>query len=222
MLTDAEDRAMKILLTAFEPFGGDTVNPAQEAVARVSDEIAGAQIVKVDVPVVFGKAIETVREAMEKEQPDAVLCIGQAGGRFGLTPERVAINVDDARIPDNEGNQPVDQAIYADGAPAYFSTLPVKAMVTAIRDAGLPASLSNTAGTYVCNHLMYGVLYHIHKSWPSMRGGFMHVPFLHEQVVNRPGTPSLSKEDIVRGIEAAIRAVVENSADPVIAMGAEQ
>lgn len=212
---------MKILLTAFEPFGGDSVNPAQEAVALVANEIAGAQIVKIDVPVVFGKAIETVRAAMEKEQPDAVLCIGQAGGRVGLTPERVAINVDDGRIPDNEGNQPIDAPIFADGAPAYFATLPVKAMVAAIKEAGLPASLSNTAGTYVCNHLMYGVLYHIAKSYPAMRGGFMHVPFLHEQVINRPNTASLSKADIVRGIEAAITAIVQNSADTKVTMGAE-
>ena len=210
---------MKILLTAFEPFGGDTVNPAQEAVALVADTVAGAQIVKIDVPVVFGKAIETVRAAMERERPDAVLCIGQAGGRIGLTPERVAINCDDGRIPDNEGNQPVDQPVMADGAPAYFATLPVKAMVNAIKAAGVPASLSNTAGTYVCNHLMYGVLYHIAKSYPAMRGGFMHVPFLHEQVANRPNTPSLSKADIVVGIEAALRAIVENNGDVRVAMG---
>ena len=210
---------MKILLTAFEPFGGDTVNPAQEAVALVRDEIAGASIVKVGVPVVFGKSVETVRAAMEAEKPDVVLCIGQAGGRFGLTPERVAINIDDARIPDNEGNQPLDSAIFEDGAPAYFTSLPVKAMVAAIREAGIPSSLSYTAGTYVCNHLMYGVLYHIAKSYPEMRGGFMHVPFLHEQIMNRPNTPSLSKEDIVRGIEAAIEAIVKNDEDASHVMG---
>ena len=210
---------MKILLTAFEPFGGDTVNPAQEAVALVRDEIAGASIVKVGVPVVFGKSVETVRAAMEAEKPDVVLCIGQAGGRFGLTPERVAINIDDARIPDNEGNQPLDSAIFEDGAPAYFTSLPVKAMVAAIREAGIPSSLSYTAGTYVCNHLMYGVLYHIAKSYPEMRGGFMHVPFLHEQIMNRPNTPSLSKEDIVRGIEAAVEAIVKNDEDASHVMG---
>lgn len=211
---------MKILLTAFEPFGGDTVNPAQEAVRMVPDEIAGAAIVKIDVPVVVGKSIETVRRAMEKEQPDAVLCIGQAGGRIGLTPERVAINIDDARIPDNEGNQPIDQPVFADGAPAYFATLPVKAMVAAIREAGVPASLSNTAGTFVCNHLMYGVLYYIEKCWPHMRGGFMHVPFLHEQVMNRPNTASLSKQDIVTGICAALEAIVANEKDAAHVMGA--
>ena len=210
---------MKILLTAFEPFGGDTVNPAQEAVRLVPDEVAGAEIVKIDVPVVIGRSTETVRAAMEKYQPDAVLCIGQDGGRIGLTPERVAINIDDARIPDNDGNQPIDQPIFEDGAPAYFATLPVKAMVAAIREAGVPASLSNSAGTYVCNHLMYGVLYHISKTWPNMRGGFMHVPFLHEQVMNRPGTASLSKTDIVTGIVAALKAIVENENDHVLAMG---
>ena len=200
---------MKILLTAFEPFGGETVNPAQEAAALVKNEIAGAEIVKISVPVVFWKSIETVLRAMEKERPDAVLCLGQAGGRAGLTPERVAINLDDASIPDNAGNRPVDQPIFPDGPAAYFSTLPVKAMVSAIRQAGVPASVSNSAGAYVCNHLMYGVLYHIARSFPAMRGGFMHVPYLHEQVLTRPGTPSLSREDMVKGIEAALKAIAE-------------
>ena len=210
---------MKILLTAFQPFGGEAVNPAEVAVGRVAEEVRGAQIVKISVPVVFGKAVETVRAAMEREQPDVVLCIGQAGGRFGMTPERVAINLDDARIPDNEGNQPLDRPIFEDGAPAYFTQLPVKAMVTAMREAGVPASLSYTAGTYVCNHLMYGVLYHIDKAFPGVRGGFMHVPFLHEQVMNRPNTPSLSPEDIVRGIEAALGAIVEHEGDLSLALG---
>ena len=114
---------------------------------------------KVEVPTVFHKSIATVAAAIAKEKPDAVLCIGQAGGRYDITPERVAINLDDARIKDNEGNQPIDVPIYEDGAPAYFSDLPIKAMVQHIREAGLPASVSNTAGTFVCNHLMYGVLY---------------------------------------------------------------
>ena len=143
---------MKILLTGFEPFGGETVNPAQEAVQLVKDEIKGAQIVKCYVPVVFGKAIETVHEAMKKENPDVVLCIGQAGGRYEITPERVAINCDDGRIPDNEGNQPVDQPVFADGENAYFSTLPVKKMVEYMKNANVPAAISNSAGTYVCNH----------------------------------------------------------------------
>ncbi|MBR4827294.1 MAG: pyroglutamyl-peptidase I [Oscillospiraceae bacterium] len=202
---------MKVLLTAFDPFGGDPVNPAQEAVAAVADSIAGAEIVKVVVPTVFRKSIDTVYEAMKREKPDVTFCIGQAGGRVGLTPERVAINLDDARIEDNEGNQPFDRTIFEDGKTAYFTTLPVKAMVAKIKEAGLPASVSYTAGTFVCNHLMYGVLYHISKEFPDMKGGFMHVPYLHEQVLNRANTPSLSKDDIVKGIEAAITAIVENA-----------
>ena len=204
---------MKVLLTAFDPFGGDVVNPAQEAVEAVASEVAGAQVVKCVVPTVFGKSIETVYEAMKREQPDVTFCIGQAGGRVGLTPERVAINLNDARIPDNEGQQPLDTRIFEDGETAYFTSLPAKAMVAKIKEAGVPASVSYTAGTFVCNHLMYGVLYHIAKEFPGMRGGFMHVPFLHEQVMNRPNTPSLSKADIVKGIEAAIAAIVENDED---------
>ncbi len=202
---------MKILLTAFDPFGGEPVNPAQEAVAAVSDTVAGAEIVKCVVPTVFGKSIDTVYAAMKKENPDVTFCIGQAGGRVGLTPERVAINLDDARIEDNEGNQPFDKVIREDGENAYFTSLPVKAMVNKIKEAGIPASVSYTAGTFVCNHLMYGVLYNISREFPNMKGGFMHVPFLHEQVLNRANTPSLSKDDIVKGIEAAITAIVENT-----------
>ncbi|MBQ2657097.1 MAG: pyroglutamyl-peptidase I [Erysipelotrichaceae bacterium] len=200
---------MKILLTGFEPFGGESINPAKEAVKLVKDEIKGAQIVKCYVPVVFGKAIETVHEAMKKENPDAVLLIGQAGGRYEITPERVAINCDDGRIPDNEGNQPVDQPVMADGPAAYFSSLPIKKMVEYMKAANVPAAVSNTAGTYVCNHLMYGVLYYLDKEFPGTIGGFMHVPFLHEQVMNKKETASLSKDDVVKGIEASLEAIVD-------------
>lgn len=201
---------MKILLTGFEPFGGESINPAKEAVKLVKDEIKGAQIVKCYVPVVFGKAIDTVYEAMKKENPDAVLLIGQAGGRYEMTPERVAINCDDARIPDNEGNSPVDQPVFADGAAAYFSTLPIKKMVEYMKAANVPAAISNTAGTYVCNHLMYGVRYYLEKEFPNTIGGFMHVPFLHEQVMNKKETASLSKDDVVKGIEASLEAIVDS------------
>lgn len=205
---------MKLLLTAFDPFGGDKVNPALEAVKLVPDRIGSTQVIKLEVPTVFGKSIETVAAAMAAERPDAVLCIGQAGGRFDLTPERVAINIDDARIADNEGNQPVDQLIFSDGAAAYFTSLPIKAMVAAIRQQGLPSSVSNTAGTFVCNHLMYGVLYHIANNYPDMRGGFMHVPFIPEQVVDRAApAPYMAQADIARGITAAIQAIEENKHD---------
>ncbi len=210
---------MKILVTAFDPFGEETVNPALEAVKRMKDNIAGAQIVKLEVPTVFRKSIDKIYEAMKKERPDAVLGVGQAGGRYGVTPERVAINVDDARMPDNEGNLPVDEKIFSDGAPAYFSTLPVKAMVEAIKAAGVPSSLSNSAGTYVCNHVMYGVLYHIDKEFPGVRGGFIHVPFTTRQAVFKKETPSLSLDDIVRALEAAVGAIVTCDADIRAAKG---
>lgn len=205
---------MKLLLTAFDPFGGSSVNPAQEAVKLVADRIGDMEIVKLEVPTVFGKSVDVVAAKMAEVKPDMVLCIGQAGGRYDLTPERVAINVDDARIPDNEGNQPIDKVIFEDGAPAYFSNLPIKAMVAGIREAGLPASVSNTAGTFVCNHLMYGVLYHIAKSYPGIRGGFMHVPFVPRQTVDlATPAPSMCREDIARGIEAAIAAIAKNETD---------
>lgn len=202
---------MKLLLTAFDPFGGDAVNPALEAVRLVADKIGRFDIVKLEVPTVFRKSIDTVAKAIEEEKPDVVLCIGQAGGRFEITPERVAINVDDARIKDNEGNQPIDTKIFEDGENAYFTTLPIKAMVEAIREANLPAAVSNTAGTFVCNHLMYGVLYTLAKKYPHIKGGFTHVPFIPAQVARRtPVAPYMALEDIKRGLEAAIAAIDKN------------
>lgn len=212
---------MKILLTAFEPFGGETINPAMEAVKLVGDEICGAEIVKCYVPVVFKKSIDLVLAAMEAERPDVVVCVGQAGGRDGVTPERVAINVDDAGIPDNEGNRPIDEPIYIDGKNAYFSSLPVKAIVRDIQAVGIPSSLSNSAGTYVCNHLMYGVLYNIERSYPGMRGGFIHVPYIPGQVAERPGVASLPLPEIVRALEVALGAIVKNESDISAALGTE-
>ncbi len=202
---------MKILITAFDPFGGESVNPAFEAVKLLPDTIAGATVVKLEVPTVFRKALDVLGDALEKEQPDLALAVGQAGGRFDMTVERVAINVDDARIKDNEGNQPVDVPIYDDGPNAYFASLPIKAMVAAIREGGIPASVSNSAGTFVCNHLMYGLLYAIDKNFPGMRGGFMHVPFLPEQVVDKRNQPSMALDDIVKALELAVTAAVEAS-----------
>ena len=202
---------MKLLLTAFDPFGGDAINPALEAVKLVADKIGRFDIVKLEVPTVFRKSIDTVAKAIEEEKPDVVLCIGQAGGRFEITPERVAINVDDARIKDNESNQPIDIKIFEDGENAYFTTLPIKAMVEAIREANLPAAVSNTAGTFVCNHLMYGVLYTLAKKYPHIKGGFTHVPFIPAQVARRtPVAPYMALEDIKRGLEAAIAAIDKN------------
>lgn len=200
---------MKILVTGFDPFGGEKVNPALEAVKLLPSEIHGAEIHWVEIPTVFYQSAEVLEAEIERYQPDAVLCIGQAGGRASLTPERVAINQDDARIPDNQGNQPIDTPIRLDGQAAYFSTLPIKAMVQAIKEEGLPATVSNTAGTFVCNHLMYQALYLADKKFPHMRAGFMHIPYMTEQVINKPNTASMNLTDIVRGIEAAIGAIVD-------------
>ena len=200
---------MKILVTGFDPFGGETVNPALEAVKSLPSEIHGAEIHWVEIPTVFYQSAEVLETAIVHYQPDAVLCIGQAGGRASLTPERIAINQDDARIPDNQGNQPIDTPIRLDGQAAYFSTLPIKAMVQAIKEEGLPATVSNTAGTFVCNNLMYQALYLADKKFPHMRAGFMHIPYMTEQVVNKPNTASMNLTDIVRGIEAAIGAIVD-------------
>ena len=200
---------MKILLTGFDPFGGESINPAWEAVKRVKAP-AGAELIRLEVPTVFGRSITTVLTSMRLHRPDVVACVGQAAGRSEITPERVAINIADASIPDNEGNKPCDAPIYPDGENACFSTLPVKAMVEAIKAAGLPASLSNTAGTFVCNQLMYGLLYHISREFPGMRGGFIHVPCIPEQAarIEKP-VPSLPLPEIVRGLEAALSALVE-------------
>lgn len=211
---------MKVLITGFDPFGGESINPAWEAVKLLPDEIAGAQIVKLQIPTVVNKSIHKIYDSICAEKPDIVLSIGQAGGRFAVTPERVAINITDARIPDNEGNQPIDVPIFEDGDAAYFSNLPVKAMVQAIKDAGYPSVLSNTAGTYICNHVMYGILYYIKKEFPNIRGGFIHVPYAASQVVNKPATPSMSLADIAASIEAAVKAAVENQTD-IKAVGGE-
>ena len=208
----------KLLLTAFTPFDGERINPALEAVKLLKDKIGNLEIVKLEVPTVFGKSIDTVREAIEREKPDFVLSIGQAGGRAEICPERVAINLNDARIPDNEGNQPIDEPVFPDGENAYFSTLPVKAMVEAIRKEGLPSSLSNSAGTYVCNHLMYGVLYYLDKR-PSIKAGFIHVPYIPEQTKNKKEMPALELSEIVRGLEAAITAIAINGTDKKLAYG---
>lgn len=200
---------MKILVTGFDPFGGEKINPALEAVKGLADTIKGAEIKKLEIPTVFNKSAEVVKEVIEEFHPDYILNIGQAGGRYEISPERVAINVDDARIADNEGNQPIDVPIKEDGDAAYFTQLPVKAMVTAIKNAGIPGAVSNTAGTFVCNHIMYQVQYMIHTNFPNIKGGFIHVPYIPEQVVNKPGQPAMSLSDMTKGLTAAIEAVVE-------------
>lgn len=203
----------KLLITGFDPFGGESMNPAYEAVKGIADEILGVEIIKLEVPTVFGKAISVLEEAITLHKPNYVITVGQAGNRFGVTPERIAINQDDARIKDNEGNQPIDETIKEDGENAYFATLPIKAIVESIKKAGVPASVSNTAGTFVCNHLMYGLMYMIDKQNLDIKGGFIHVPYATEQVLDKPTSPSLTIEQITVGLTAAIEATITNDTD---------
>jgi pyroglutamyl-peptidase len=208
----------QVLLTGFAPFGGDAVNPSWLAVRRLAAERAG-QVRAVELPTVFGSSVTALAAAIERHRPRLVVCVGQAGGRPAITPERVAINVDDARIPDNEGHRPVDTPVVADGPAAYFSGLPVKACVAALRRAGIPAALSQTAGTFVCNHLFYGLMHELATRWPGVRGGFVHVPYAPEQVPQ--GTePSLPVEIISRGLGIIVDTSLATLEDRKIPEGA--
>lgn len=192
----------KILLTAFEPFDGESINPALE-IARTLSTRPGIRTVT--VPVTFRDAAQVVLNALDEERFDAVIMLGQAGGRSSVTVERVAINIDDARIPDNIGDTPTDRPILAEGPAAVFATLPIKAMVQAMQDSGVSAAVSNSAGTFVCNHLMYRVLHHLNGT--GIPAGFIHVPFLPEQTTGKPDMPSMSLNDMIRAIDAAILAL---------------
>lgn len=210
---------MNILVTAFDPFGKEKTNPDLEAVKLLPETIGEHTITKLEIPTVFNESVEAIKQQLKIETYDAVLAIGQAGGRFDLTPERVGINVDDARIADNKGNQPIDEVIQEDGAPAYFSNMPVKRLTQAIKDAGVPASLSNTAGTFVCNHVLYQLGYLHATTFPYIQFGFIHVPFIPEQVTNKPNTPSMALDTIVKGLEAAISELSADNRDETIALG---
>ncbi|MGW7930931.1 pyroglutamyl-peptidase I [Staphylococcus xylosus] len=210
---------MRILITGFDPFGGEEINPALEAVKQLPDNIEGHTIDKLEIPTVFHKSKHVLEARMKQYDYDIVLAIGQAGGRFELTPERVGINVDDARIADNEGQQPIDECIQQDGAPAYFSNLPVKRMTEAIKANGVPARLSNTAGTFVCNHILYQLGYLHATQFPHIKFGFIHVPFIPEQVIDKPEKPSMSVETIRKGLNAALEAIIESDEDIKVALG---
>ncbi|WP_338491086.1 pyroglutamyl-peptidase I [Erwinia aphidicola] len=192
-----------VLITGFEPFDGELLNPAWEAVSQLSDRMIGStKVVARQLPCVFGTAIDEITRIIDELKPELVIAVGQAGGRADISVERVAINVNDARIPDNAGAQPVDEPIEPQGPAAYFATLPVKAMVAAIREAGIPASVSQTAGTYVCNNVMYGLLHHLRRR--KTRGGFIHIPYLPEQAIKHPGVPSMSLTTVTLALEMAI------------------
>ena len=194
---------MKIIVTGFDPFGGEKINPSIECV-KALPEVEGVELIRLELPTVFKESAKSLNEVINEVKPDAVLSVGQAGGRPGITMERIAINVDDARIPDNITQQPIDETIQTEGAAAYFSTLPIKRIVKAIREAGISAEVSNSAGTFVCNHIMYQALFAATKADKPFKAGFMHIPFIPEQTTDKP---SLPLEESTKALQIAIETI---------------
>lgn len=194
---------MKIIVTGFDPFGGEKINPSIECV-KALPEIEGVELIRLELPTVFKESAKRLNEVINDVKPDAVLSVGQAGGRPGITMERIAINVDDARIPDNISQQPIDETIQTEGEAAYFTTLPIKRIVKAIREAGISAEVSNSAGTFVCNHIMYQSLFAATKADKPFKAGFMHIPFIPEQTTDKP---SLPLEESTKALQIAIETI---------------
>jgi pyroglutamyl-peptidase len=205
-----------VLLTGFEPFGGESVNPSWEIACTLDGWVVDGRTVRaVQLPCAFGDALRTLDAALATHRPELVVCLGQAGGRAEISIERAALNVDDARIPDNLGRQPIDAAVVPDGPAAYFSTLPIKALARDLREAGVPAAVSNTAGTFVCNHVFYALMHRLATA-PALaraRGGFVHVPFTPEQVAGKTGVPSMALASQIDGIRQALRSALRTRDD---------
>ena len=202
---------MKILLTGFEPFGGESINPAFEILKLLPDTIGEAKLVKRELPVSFKESLVVLEKTIEDEKPDAVLCLGQSGGAFGLRVERVGLNLRDSKSADNDGYLPSDEIIHVNGEVAYYSSLPVKAMVKKLREGNIPAFASYSAGTYVCNNVLYGLL-HLNKTKYNdrMKCGFIHVPYFSQQIMEKRNTFYMAPEEMKRGIELAVDAILEN------------
>jgi pyroglutamyl-peptidase len=216
MSTSAARPLPRVLLTGFDPFGGHTRNPSWLAVHPLHGRrIGGHHIVAAQLPTVFGASLEELVRLLRKHRPALVICIGQAGGRAAISLERVAINVNDARIADNAAAQPIDTAVVAHGPAAYFTSLPIKAMLHALQQEGVAAEVSQTAGTFVCNHVFYGLMHELatRRGFRRARGGFIHVPWLPEQ-----GVPCMDGEEMGRGLRVAIAAALAAPRD--IAKGA--
>lgn len=188
----------KLLITGFEPFGGEIINPSWEAVSRLPDKINDYELTKLLLPVVFGEAANNVIRAADGLRPDVIISVGQAGGRDAITPELIGINLRYAKIPDNKGNQPIDEQIMGNSENAYFSTLPVRSISDAINSAGIPSRVSYSAGAYVCNDLLYTLLSHYDGS--GVRVGFIHIPYSKEQEKE----PSIELDKIIQALVAAI------------------
>ena len=209
----------KILLTGFAPFAGEAINPSWQAVRALEGEVVeGHRVVTVELPTEFEGSLRTLRDRLREVQPHVAIAVGLAGGREGISLERVAINVIDARIPDNAGAQPVDVPIVGSGPAAYFSTLPIKAALAALQGADIDAHISQTAGTYVCNHVFYALMHAARRS--QMRAGFVHVPFLPEQA-ERHQAPGMPLERIIEGLRILMRTALSTRTDVRMAGGAE-
>ncbi len=214
----APDLLPTVLLTGFDAFGGDAVNPSWLAAQALhGDILQGHRVVAAQLPTEFASSSKALSALLRQHQPALVLCLGLAGGRANLSLERVAINVQDARIADNAGQQPIDSPIAVNGPAAYFSTLPIKAMLQALTDAGIPAEVSQTAGTFVCNHVFYALMHALKKQRGKVkaRGGFMHVPYLPDQ-----GQPCMSLDEMVRGLRIATACALTTADDTVLGAGA--
>jgi pyroglutamyl-peptidase len=214
-----------ILLTGFEPFGGETTNPSWTAAAAASAILKadGHAVAAVELPCVFGQSITVLEDALQRYDPELVICVGQAGGRPRISLERIAINCDDARIPDNAGNRPVDEEVVPGGPAAYFSSLPVKAALEALRTAGIPAEVSQSAGTYVCNHIFYALMHSLETRLgapTATRGGFIHVPYETQQVPRGSGTPSLPVAVMTEALAVVVRTAMSTTTDIRLSAGA--
>ncbi len=200
----------RVLITGFMPFGGETINPSYLAIQKIDMDTADIQLMKLEVPTVYGTSISTVWKSIEQFHPDIIMMVGQAGGRKEISIERIAINIDDSTTPDNLGEARIDRPIVKEGEPAYFSTLPIKKMVERLKEAGIPSAISNSAGTYVCNHLMYAILHQIHSNnLKNIQAGFIHVPYIQEQILDKKDVFALKLDDIVRALLILIHTSVE-------------
>jgi len=203
-----------ILLTGFEPFGGETVNPSWEAVRRLDGWAGpGFRVVAGLLPCEFGAAREALEALIDRHRPLCLIAVGQAGKRAEISVERIAINVDDARIPDNAGHKPIDEPVIAEGPAAYFSTLPIKAIVHRLREAGIPAAVSQTAGTFVCNHVFYAAMHAAARRGGSLRAGFIHIPYLPEQAARHDGAASLALDLVVQALQLAVQESLSTHTD---------
>ncbi|MDX7999080.1 pyroglutamyl-peptidase I [Xenorhabdus sp. Reich] len=209
-----------ILVTAFEPFGGESINPSWEAVRPLQGcQIDGAHVEVCQLPCVFDTSLEHLYAAIERVKPEVVISIGEAGSRTNITVERIGININDASIPDNAGKKPIDTPVIINGPAAYFSTLPIKSIVSDLRKSGIPANISQTAGTFVCNHVMYGLLHYLNQHYPAVRGGFIHVPYLPEQAARYSDIASMSVEVMTAALEIAMATVLKNAKDIAVTGG---